>query len=230
MDNSSLSIINLMRKVAAHRDAQLRKSGPEISANRLRGLQAALARRFPVETALHSAAIRRDVLLQFRETEIPLPVKAELTKRLAFTGGNAASNVSRLLPCPTYCPHRRLASAAALAAAVIGLIGGAFYFSGADGRTRTTHVSRVSESPVGRKDITELPAAPSPADSGDRLFVSSRDHLTLRVSRAELASFQPPLLAINGAMLTDRRQADQGLPLDLPVREMLMNTASPTAQ
>ncbi len=86
MDNASPDLNELMREVAAQRDAGLQHGRPEISSERLRQLQAALARKFPVETGLHSAAMRRDASLRTRESQIPPVVETELTKRLAFTG------------------------------------------------------------------------------------------------------------------------------------------------
>jgi len=227
MDNSSPDLKQIVRDMAAQRDAGLRHGRPEISPERLRRLQAALARKLPVETGLHSAAMRRDASLRTRESQIPPVVKTELTKRLAFSAGFEASESFRFPRRSVHLSRHRLASAAAVAAAVIVLIGGGFYFSGSSSRVPAIRISGELELPSGKTSVTGSSDAASLTNPGHRLFDSSGDHLTLRVGTIELASLQPSLLTINRTILPDRRQGDRGLPLDLPIRQMLIDAAGP---
>jgi len=225
MDNFSTDITDMMREVAEQRDAGLREGLPEISPDRLRRLQAALAREFPVECGLDSIAMRRDASLRTRAPQLPTSVETELAKGLTFTGAFEASELVRL-PSPSVQLSRRLVSALAIAAAVIVLIGGAFYFSGSKNPVTAVGVSGKLESPSVRTITTVSSGAASLTDAGDRLFASSGNDLTLRVSKIELASLQPSLLTMNRAILADRRHADRGLPLDLPIREMFIDEAT----
>ena len=227
MDNSSPDLNELMREVAAQRDARLQHGRPEISPERLRQVQAALARKFPVETGLNSAAMRRDASLRSRESQIPPVVETELTKRLAFSAGFEASEPFRFPRRSVHLFRHRLACAAAVAAAVMVLIGGGFYFSGPSSHVPSARRLGELELPSGRTSITGSSDAASLTHPGDRLFESSGDHLTLRVGKIELASLQPSLLTINRTILADRRQGDRGLPLDLPIRQMLIDAAGP---
>lgn len=227
MDNSSPDLQELIRELAAQRDAGLQNGGPEISFERLGRLRAALAQRFPVETGLDSAAMRRDASLSPRELQIPLVVENGLTKRLAFSG-EYETNEPRRYPRQTVRIFgQRLATAATLAAAVIILLGGAFYFSRSPGDVTSRRVSGAPGVPFPHTSINGSSDAASFTYPGDRLFDSSGDHLTLRVGKIELASLQPSLLMIAGTSLADWRHSDQGLPLDLPIREMLIDAAGP---
>lgn len=216
-----------MRDVAVQRDAGLRCKRAELSPDRLRRLQAALARKFPLETALHSAAMRRDASLRKRESEIPAIVQTELAKRLACSGGfgtrerfRSSRHLLHLLLDPP-------ANAAGIAAAVAVLMGGAFYFSAASSRAPAIAGPGQLNLRRGSASISASRDAASLTQPGNRVFESSADHLTLRVGKIELASLEPSLLSINRTILADPRHADRGLPLDLPIRDLLIDTAGP---
>src|SRR3954471_2153975 len=141
MDNSSPDLHELIREVAAQRDAGLQHGRPRISADRLRGLQAALAQKFPVEAALKSAAMRRDASLHSREFQIPPVVETELTKRLAFSAEYETTELRRFPRQSAHLSRRRLAIAAVVAAAAVILVGGESYFSSSSSAVRSIAVS-----------------------------------------------------------------------------------------
>ena len=58
--------------------------------------------------------------------------------------------------------------------------------------------------------------------SFDRAFERSGDRLTLRFNRSELASLEPSVFSINGA-LPILEQQDHVLPLDLPMRQIRLD-------
>jgi hypothetical protein len=227
MDNSSPDIHELIRELAAQRDSGLRHCRPDISRERLRRLQAALAQKFPVETSLNSAAMRRDASLDNREFQIPPIVETELTKRLTFSAEYKLNEGRPLARQMVHLSRQRLASAAAVAAAVSILVGGGLYFVGSGWHGSSTGISGDLEGPSASKSISGSSDAASLRRPGDRVFESSGEHLTLRVGKIELASLQPSLLSINQTVLADRRHREQGLPLDLPIREILIDATGP---
>jgi hypothetical protein len=115
-----------------------------------------------------------------------------------------------------------LAKTVAIAAAVILLFGGTFYFARPN---RAGAPVRISER--GTTATAPLFKTALLTDAGDRFFGNTGGDLTLHVSKVELASLQPSLLSINRAILAERYYADQGLPLDLPIRQILSETATP---
>jgi hypothetical protein len=226
MANRSDDLDAAMREITARRD-NLVEADKAISADRLQGLHAVLASEFPVEMALSHAARQRDEMLADRVPVIPKFVEASLVGRLLARAKSAAS------PQPV-TRHGRIGqrwwrivhtpSALQLAATVALLAAGVVLISNlGSGRSPIEASSELLRSASHKARTAERVAhQPSSARAGDSFLPASNNQLTLRVSTTELAALQPSLLT--AAFLPDRYDAD--LPLDLPVRQILMDAAA----
>lgn len=214
-----------MRKIAAQRDDFVRDQGA-ISADRLQRLHSVLASELPVETALSQAAKQRDETLSAGVPVIPTFVEAALAERLLTrpTLAPCRESVSRygnflqtLWRFVFVHAPRPLSVATVVALLTIGVV----LFSHWSTRRSGIVVlggPLVQASP----DATTTGGVAYQARSvrfGDYFLPASGNQLTLRVSTTELASLQPSLL-----IATYLPEHDAGLPLDLPVRQILMDT------
>jgi hypothetical protein len=204
MDKQVDGLAGALRKVARHRDNQLR-DGAGIPPDRLKQLQAFLAAELPVEARLFAAARQRDELLSASEPVLPSVVHAALAEEVRSVR-DAATPFEMLRQFGAY--------RAAAALAVAALIGaGLLHFS----RARNASAQISSEARRGFVALSE----PS-LFSGVGLFDRSIDPLTLRMNRLELASLDPSLLTINRALF-DFEPSNRALPLDLPIRKIRLD-------
>ena len=226
MDNQSGNLSEAMRKLAERRDQRLPSSGPSISPDRLRWLHATLAYEFPVEKELRSAADGRDKSLKQRPVLRP-PVEPLLHRRLSGQRPNPVQPASQqwwAASVRTFWATFRTNAQFATALVLIALSVGALKFGSLNKIGRPTLNSRNTPRPYFAKK-----AGGEPASEGHLkkwLPRNSSDELTLRVSTIELASLQPSLLRINRALLAERPDFDRSLPLDLPIRQILLDAAA----
>jgi hypothetical protein len=204
MDKQVDGLAGALRKVARHRDNQLRDAGA-IPPDRLKQLQAFLAAELPVEAGLFAAARQRDELLGASEPVLPTVVHAALAEQVRSVRA-AARPLEMLRQFGAYRTAAALAVAALIGAALL-------HFS----RTRN------SSTQVSREALRRF-VAPSDAALFSRVgfFDRSVDPLTLRMNRLELASLDPSLLTINRALF-DFEPSNRVLPLDLPIRQIRLD-------
>jgi anti-sigma-K factor RskA len=207
MDKRIDGLAGTMREIAEHRDNQLGDSRA-ISADRMEQLRAFLAAELPVETVLFAAARQRDKSLSLPEPALPAVVHAALVEQVRSAQAKAKSfdvlgRVAAWLKAPSWPEPYRTALIATAAVVVTSAI---LHFSQSRG-DRPAQVSRALPN-----SIANLEAAFS-SDSAD---------LSLRVRRVELASLEPSLLTINGA-LPRFEQPDRALPLELPIRQIRLD-------
>ena len=208
MDKRIDGLAGAMREIAKHRDNQLGEV-EEISADRLEQLQAFLATELPVETALFAAARQRDKSLSRPEPELPAMAHAALVEQLRTVRAKAKPfdvlrQVAAWLKAPGWPEPYRTALIAAVAVVITSAV---LHFS----RSRNDAPAQVSSAP--RNFIVNPESA---------IFFSDRADLSLRVRRVELASLEPSLLTINGA-LPHFEQSSRALPLDLPIRQIRLD-------
>ena len=219
-----------MREVAERRDEQLRDAGAAITPHRLHRLHAALASEFPAEIALRAVADTRDKSLK----QLPaLPRRVELllhsqllTRQPGFLQRGALQRLSASVQTFWAVSRAPTRFAAALALMVVTIA--ALHFGSSGRNDASVLVSQNARHPY----FGTQPGGDS--EYHDRLEThflrKPADELTLRVSPIELASLQPSLLTINRALLADRGDFERGLPLDLPIRQILIDgdtTVSP---
>jgi len=211
MDKTTEGLAGAMRELAEVRDSRLRKA-EAIPVERLERLHSFLAAEFPLETALRAAARHRDDSLH-GQAALPFAVHAALWERVKnLTTDEARWAVLRhSLARLRALPLRRISQAAALIAATIIITTGALYYSQAP-------------KPVAHLVNQSLPNSVTEPVllSFDRAFERSGDRLTLRFNRSELASLEPSVFSINGA-LPVLEQQDHVLPLDLPMRQIRLD-------
>ncbi|HEY3747452.1 MAG TPA: hypothetical protein VGL17_14465 [Gemmatimonadaceae bacterium] len=212
-----------MREVAEHRDRRLRDAGAAISTHRLERLHAALASEFPADMALRAAADTRDKSLR----QLPmLPRRLELllhsqllARRPGFLRYGALQWMSA--SAQTFWSASRASAGFAAALALIVLTIATLHF-GRSGRNDRSALVFENE----RHSFFETqPGGESAYHKRleEEFLRKPGDALTLQVSTFELASLQPSLLMINRARLADTRDFERGLPLDLPIRQILMD-------
>ncbi|MFN2476523.1 MAG: hypothetical protein ABR526_09330 [Chthoniobacterales bacterium] len=220
-----------LREVADRRDNRLSDSGAAIPPDRLQSLHAALGSRFPVETALRTAANQRDESLS-RGPVLPQRVELLLHRRLLAERPDPVQRgasqpwtaaVQRFWTA-SRTPFTQLAAALALIVCAIG----ALRFGRLGGNNGPASISHSPSRPPFATQASGESAYQLRLEKG--LLRKPGAELTLRVSTIELASLQPSLLNINRALLADRDDFNRGLPLDLPIRQMLIDgdvTATP---
>ena len=211
MDKRIDGLAGAMREIAEKRDSHLRNAGA-VSADRVKRLQALVAAQFSVETALVAAARKRDESLSAADPTLPLAVHAALSERVR--GLHAAANSFDLLHhffAWVKAPGlHRVYQTAALAAAAILITATALYFP---------HLNKPvapQSLPPSLQDQNSLLLSP------DWPFERSGDRLTLRLRRVELASLEPSIFSLNGA-LPAPEQPDRALPFDLPIRQIRLD-------
>jgi hypothetical protein len=211
MDKRMDGLAGAMRELAEHRDSQLRDARA-ISADRLDELQAFLGAEFPVETALFAAARQRDKELSLPEPALPAVVHAALVEQVGSARAkakpfDALRRVAAWLTATAWPePYRT----AAIAAATIIVTSAVLHFS----RTRDDVAAQISS--ASPSSVTNVESTGFSSDGAD---------LSLRVRRIELASLEPSLLTINGA-LPHFEQPSRSLPLDLPIRQIRLDVES----
>jgi hypothetical protein len=208
MDKRIDGLAGAMREIAEQRDSQLGDSR-SISADRMEQLRAILAAELPVETALFAAARQRDKSLSLPEPALPAVVHAALVEQVRSVhakakGFDVLGRVASWLNAPKWPEPYRTALIAAAAVVVTSAI---LHFSQSRD-DRPAHVSGALPN-----SIANLEAAAFSSDSAP---------LSLRVRRVELASLEPSLLTINGA-LPRFEQPDRALPLELPIRQIRLD-------
>jgi len=208
MDKRFDGLAGAMREIAEQRDNQLRDAGA-ISADRLDKLKAFLGTKLPVETALFTAARQRDKSLSLPEPALPAVVHAALIEQVRSARAKAKPfdvlrRVAAWLKAPAWPePYRT----AAIAAAAIVVTSAVLHFS----QSRSGGPAEISSA---------LPSFIANPDSAG--FSGDSADLSLRVRRIELASLEPSLLTINGA-LPHFEQPGRALPLDLPIRQIRLD-------
>jgi hypothetical protein len=203
MDKRADGLTGAMREIAEQRDNQLCDGGA-ISAERLEQLQVFLAAERPVEMALFAAARQRDKSLSLPEPVLPAVVHAALVERVRTVRGKANPfGVLRQIPAWLRAPRwSEVYRTAAIAAVAIVMTSAVLHFS----RSRDDAATQLSTAP-----LSSIPT-----------FSSDVPPLNLGVRRIELASLDPSLLTIKGA-LPHLEQPGLALPLDLPVRQIRLD-------
>jgi hypothetical protein len=211
MDKTVDGLAGALREIAEVRDSRLRKA-EAIPVERLERFHSFLAGEFPVEMALRAAATHRDDSLIGDEVALPFAVHAALRERvISLPAGETPWAMLRhsLARLQTF-PLHRISQAAALLAATI-ITTGTLYYSQA-----TKPVPHVVNQSLSHSAVDPILL------SFDRAFARSADRLTLRMNRSELASLDPSVFSINGA-LPVLEQQDHVLPLDLPIRQIRLD-------
>ena len=208
MDKRIDGLAGAMREIAEQRDNQLRDSRA-ISADRLEQLRAFLAAKLPVETALFAAARQRDQSLSLPKPALPAVVHAALVEQVRSVHAKAKpfdvlGRLAAWLKAPSWPEPYRTALVAAVAVVVTSAI---LHFA----QSRNDGPGEVSRALP--NSMPNLEPAAFSSDSAD---------LSLRVRRIELASLDPSLLSINGA-LPHLEQPDRALPLDLPIKQIRLD-------
>jgi hypothetical protein len=208
MDKRMEGLAGAMREIAEQRDNQLRASGA-ICGHRLEQLRAFLATELPVEAALFAAARQRDKSLSLPEPALPAAVHAALVEHLRSVRAkakpfDALRDLAAWCKAPRWLEAYRTAAIAALAIVVTSAV---LHFS----RSREHAATQI---------FGALPRSVANPESPG--FSSDEAHLSLRVTRFELASLDPSLLSLNRA-LPNLEQSDRGLPLDLPIRQIRLD-------
>lgn len=214
-----------MRDIAEQRDNLLRGERA-ISPDRLQRLHAILASELPVETALFAAGRQRDESLSVRVPVLPATIRAALAQQLPpLRAAPKPLDALRLSRIRLHTWWGSLGpTRVAIAAIVILLAAGALHFADWSSVTRGLRISDPTLQPTADpKSAPEFAHQGLPPHPEERSFTASSDHLTLRVGTMELASLQPSLLTINRVFLPDRYEADRSLPLDLPIRQILID-------
>ena len=212
MDKRLDGLAGAMREIAEQRDSQLREAGT-ISADRLEQLNAFLAVELPVETALFTAARRRDASLSAAEPTLPAMVHAALVERVesvraAATPLDALRQLVARLKAMSLAPVYRTA---AVVAATVLITFALLHFS-----RFNNQATRISNQASPNSVVAPGPAAFS------NVFERPANQLTLQVSRLDLVSLDPSLLTIARA-LPEFEHADRVLPLDLPIRQIRLD-------
>jgi hypothetical protein len=186
-----------------------------LPADRAKQLEAFLAAKFPVETALNAAARQRDESLRLAEPALPDAVHAALSQQLrsARVAAKPFEVLRHFRPwreVPSLRPAYRAASVAA-AAVIIALASLNFWHA------RNPATGRVKQ-PRPSTTVDQDPALLFP----NRPFEQSEDRLTLRVARLELASLEPSFHTMNRA-LPNLEQKDRVLSLELPITQIRLD-------
>jgi hypothetical protein len=211
----SSEIDEVLREIAKQRDKMLSKL-PALSPERRGILTDFLAAEFPVETALHGAATKRDQLLTPQSPEIPVSVESALGRLLGVAeparAGDSAPIWLRLFRSPL---GAALTICALIAAAILCLDG--WVTPSPRQAENSPHAPRPSEmnrelgmisdrSPIGRTE----------------LFARKTSIVPFNLNTKEPASLQASFLANNSLYFADGNEAPLGLRLDLSVRATLM--------
>lgn len=221
MAKPRLNIDAEMSRLAARRDELLPEFSPSISPVRLQQLQAALAKVYPVETALRRIALERDASLGLGEG-MPTPVTFVLANRLrllACSNGEAPRHQSVVV-------GRRLANPIMAAAAAIALFVG-FWFEWQQ-LTNRHGVSTLVPRPSEETNAVGPVAGPLVKSVRGTSFAgaTSDDYLNLQVSAVQLLALQSSALGIERSIASSTEDLDQVLPLNLPVRQISLDRES----
>lgn len=212
-----------LREISSRRDRRL-ESHMAMPAERLQRLRAVLASKLPLETALSHAATKRDEMLPAGVSVIPTHVQVALAERMmARVGGDRSGQlvicdgkIRRTVWRLAYSPRAlALAAAVALFAAGFLLISQWGTRGSRAGVTNAPPKFALSDAITARDVFQQVMLA----RLGDSFIPSSDNRLTLNISTTELALLQPSLLTAR--YLLERHDAD--LPLDLPIRQSVMN-------
>jgi hypothetical protein len=212
-----------MREITAHRD-ELIERNRAISAERLQRLQRTLSSELPLESAFSDAARLRDEMLSERIVMIPTSVEGALTDRLLARVQSSPRGGWLLAMYRGIVRSWRFAHAAAavgLATAVAVVGAGVVLTLQSFSKTKPVEVAGdpqvvALQEPLAAEDAARESRA---ARGGDNFLRPSANQLTLRISTTELALLQASLLTAR--YVPDER--DAGLPLDLPIRQSLMD-------
>lgn len=208
MDKRVDGLAGALCEIAEQRDNQLRDA-VAISAERLKQLQAFLAVELPVETALFAAARHRDKSLSLPEPALPGLLHATLIEQVRMVRAKTKAfdglrRVAAWMRVPSWPEPYRTALIAAVAVV---------------GTSAVLHFSRPGN--AGPAQISS--ALPSFITNPDAAaFPSDNARLSLRVRPVELASLDPSLFTIKGA-LPRFDQSNAALPLDLPTRQIRLD-------
>ncbi|MBA2269134.1 MAG: hypothetical protein H0W20_00860 [Chthoniobacterales bacterium] len=225
MDKRLDGLAAAMREVAVQRDRLLREEGA-ISPDRLQRLHAVLASALPVEMALSAAARQRDESLSVRVPVLPEGVEAALAEQLPpLRAAQKSREALRHYRMRLHELWGLLRTPARVAVAVTVLILAVLHLSDWSNGTSGARISDGAALEV-LPDATSTASHQGLPTSSEESFPASGNNLTLRVSTIELVSLRPPLLTINRAYLPDRY--DSALPLDLPVRQILIEAEAAT--
>lgn len=211
MDKRIDGLAAAMREIAEQRDSRLRDAGA-ISADRFEQLNLFLAAELPVETALFTAARRRDASLKTAEPVLPAIVRAALAEQVeSVRSATPVLDVLRQLfarlKAMTFAPIYRTAAVVAVTVFIT------FALLHLSPSHQTTRISKESQPNSG---MVLGPAVFS------NVFERPANQLTLQVSRLDLASLDPSLLTIARA-LPEFEHAERVLPLDLPIRQIRLD-------
>lgn len=208
-----------LRAISRERDRLLGQR-QIMSRSRRLDLDQKLAREFPVEAAVKRAAARREKSLRPRRLEISRALHERLRSELRRERGRFAEQTAPSLGFGgDAIPWRRLFGSkqlAALSAACLLIAAGIAFFG--EGRLLGP---RLAES--GGSNRAGAANAGLVATTNDILVpLAGRSQLSLRVNRAEIAALQEPFFAANRSYFIDSSDDGAGMPLDLPVRVLLI--------
>jgi hypothetical protein len=210
-----------IRELAAERDRLLHEKDLRISLERLQRLRLILASELPLETALRSIAKERDNMIDSREAWLSPRLHSELMAR-AVAPSRTGKKFYRFdwAVAPLRCSALRFGSLSGAVLAVVMCASVFLYFAHRE-RAVVTDGTIIDTLPHSGEVSTPAVYKSSLTGRGAHLFDAPTRQLTLHVSKMEIASFQPSLLAINNSLLNGTAHTDEALSLDLPTRKLM---------